>query len=533
MTTLESEIQKRRTFAIISHPDAGKTTLTEKLLLFGGAIQQAGAIKAKKATKFAASDWMELEKQRGVSVATSVMCFAYQDYIINLLDTPGHADFSEDTYRTLTAVDSVLMVIDSVKGVEERTRKLMDVCKLRHIPVITFINKLDREGQNPFDLLDNIEKELAITAVPLSWPISMGKTFKGIYNMQEKRLLKFKPGDTSFSAQSIEDIESPQFFDAVGADHARQLKEDLAMINGALSPFSLDAYLKGQMTPVFFGSAVNNFGVQELLNSILSLAPSPLPHPANERVVSPEEEKMTGLVFKIHANMDPKHRDRIAFMRVNSGIFTRGMKVKHVRLDKEMKIANPMTFMAQARSIIEEAYPGDIIGIHDTGSIKIGDTFTEKETLNFSGIPSFSPEIFCRVLNKDPMRSKPLQKGLIHLSEEGAIQVFSPLFGNDPILGAVGILQLDVVKFRLENEYAALCHYETHDTRFAYWVQCPSVKKLEEFKDARRQRLAMDTENKLAYLFQGHWELTHMMERFPDMEFYKTSECKAEDRVHA
>jgi len=531
MPTVNSEIQKRRTFAIISHPDAGKTTLTEKLLLFGGAIQQAGAIKAKKATKFAASDWMELEKQRGVSVATSVMCFEYQDHIINLLDTPGHADFSEDTYRTLTAVDSVLMVIDSVKGVEDRTRKLMDVCKMRNIPVITFINKLDREGMHPFELLDNIEKELNITAIPLSWPISMGKTFKGVYNLREKQLLKFRSGETSFTADVIADIHDPRFIDEIGTDYAIQLHEDIDMITGALEPFSPDAYRTGQMTPVFFGSAINNFGVQELLNSILTLAPHPQPRPALEREVHPGEVKMTGIVFKIHANMDPKHRDRIAFMRVNSGIFTRGMKVKHVRLGRDMKIASPMTFMAQTRAIIEEAYPGDIIGIHDTGLIKIGDTFTEKELLNFTGIPSFAPEIFRRVLNKDPMRSKQLQKGLQHLSEEGAIQAFFPLIGSEPILGAVGVLQLDVVKFRLENEYSAQCDYETIDSQFAYWVKGPDEKKLTTFKDARKAKLALDTEDKLVYLFGGHWELKHMMEKFPDIEFYKTSECKEEDRV--
>ena len=531
MPNLEDEIQKRRTFAIISHPDAGKTTLTEKLLLFGGAIQQAGAIKAKKATKFAASDWMELEKQRGVSVATSVMCFEYKEHIINLLDTPGHADFSEDTYRTLTAVDSVLMVIDAVKGVEDRTRKLMDVCKMRNIPVITFINKLDREGMNPFELLDNIEKELDIMAVPLSWPISMGKTFKGVYNLQEKRLLKFSPGETTFSAEVINDITSDDFVKRIGSD-ALQLQEDLAMIEGALETFDHEAYLGGIMTPVFFGSAVNNFGVQELLDNILAIAPSPLPRKALEREVRPEEHKMTGIVFKIHANMDPKHRDRIAFVRINSGIFTRGMKIRHVRLGRDMKIANPLTFMAQTRSISEEASPGDIIGIHDTGSLKIGDTLTEKETLNFVGIPSFAPELFRRVLNKDPMKSKQLNKGLLHLSEEGAIQVFQPLLGNEPILGAVGILQLDVVKFRLENEYSAHCDYEVIDVSFAYWVKCPDEKKLRNFKNMRIDKLGIDTEDKLVYIFAGNWELKHMMEKFPEIEFYKTSECKDEDRVN-
>ncbi|MDR1453339.1 MAG: peptide chain release factor 3 [Candidatus Margulisbacteria bacterium] len=520
-----SEIKRRRTFAIISHPDAGKTTLTEKLLLFGGAIQQAGAIKAKKAQKHTASDWMELEKQRGVSVATSVMSFEYDGMIINLLDTPGHVDFSEDTYRTLTAVDSVLMVIDSVKGVEERTKKLMDVCQMRKIPVITFINKLDREGLDPFALLDDIENNLAITAVPLSWPLGMGRGFRGVYNLRQKSYLQFTDKQKFAESQNIE----PQNIPAVEAQQRVELADAVATIRGALEPFSLEKYLRGEMTPVFFGSALNNFGILDLLREIIRLAPPPLPRPAAERIVDPTEDKMTGIVFKIHANMDPRHRDRIAFLRVCSGVFRRGMQVYQVREKREFKVANPLTFLAQARAVTEEAYPGDIIGIHDTGALKIGDTFSEGEELNFSGIPSFAPEIFRLVINRNPLKAKQLQKGLRQLSEEGAVQLFKGLLDQKLVLGAVGELQFDVVRFRLENEYGAQCEYQNYEAAFAYWVSAAEEKYLKEFQADKPLRVMQDIDGQLVFLFKGAWEIKFIHERFPEIRFYKTSECRARD----
>ncbi|MDR1997862.1 MAG: peptide chain release factor 3 [Candidatus Margulisbacteria bacterium] len=526
MTDRLREIKRRRTFAIISHPDAGKTTITEKLLLFGGAIQQAGAIKAKKTQRHTTSDWMELEKQRGVSVATSVMSFEYADTIINLLDTPGHADFSEDTYRTLTAVDSVLMVIDSVKGVEDRTKKLMEVCRLRSIPVITFINKLDRDGLDPFALLDDIENNLAITAVPLSWPIGMGRDFRGVYNIQNQSYLQFADKQQFEEWQSVRPEEVPGLDDSQRA----KLAGDVAAINGALEPFAPEKYLRGELTPVFFGSAINNFGILDLLREIIRLAPPPLPRPAAERMVEPAESKMTGLVFKIHANMDPRHRDRIAFLRVCSGVFTRGMKVFQVRGGREFKAANPLTFLAQARSVTEEAYPGDIIGIHDTGAIKIGDTFTEGEQVHFSGIPSFAPEIFQLVINRNPLKAKQLQKGLQQLSEEGAVQLFKGLLDQKLILGAVGELQFDVVRFRLENEYGAQCAYQAYEAAFAYWLD-GGEKDLKEFTAEKPLRIMRDIEDKLVFLFKGAWEVKFIQEQFPQIRFYKTSECSERDLV--
>ncbi len=529
--SLETEIQRRRTFAIISHPDAGKTTITEKLLLFGGAIQQAGAVKAKKTTKYTTSDWMELEKERGVSVSTSVMCFEYKDHIINLLDTPGHADFSEDTYRTLSAVDSVLMMIDSVKGVESRTRKLMEVCKQRDIPVITFINKLDREGMNPFDLIDNIEKELDIQATPMTWPISMGKTFKGIYNIYKKQYLKFDAGLKTFVAVDVNNINDNNFINLISENDHLKLVEDLEMIEGAVDPFDMSLYKAGLQTPVYFGSAINNFGVLDLLEAMLSIAPPPQPSPAIERTVYPNEDKVTGLVFKIHANMDPKHRDRIAFMRINSGVFVRGMKVKSHRLDREIKIANPLTFMAQDRSITEEAYPGDIIGIHDTGLIKIGDTFTEGELLTFTGIPNFSPELFKKVIVKNALKSKQLTKGLAQLLEEGAIQLFKQVLDNQLVLGAVGELQFDVVQFRLQNEYGADCNYLPYNIAFAYWIKADEQETITKFIYENKQYLAMDHMENPVYFFRGNWEVDHLKELYPKVRFYKTSECKDKDLI--
>jgi peptide chain release factor 3 len=527
MLDKNSEINRRRTFAIISHPDAGKTTITEKLLLFGGAIQTAGAIKAKKVGRHTTSDWMELEKQRGVSVATSVMSFEYDGAVLNLLDTPGHADFSEDTYRTLTAVDSVLMVIDSVKGVEERTKKLMDVCQMRRIPVITFINKLDREGLEPFALLDDIENNLGITAVPLSWPIGMGRSFRGVYNLRQKSYLCFS------NKQNFEEIQNvePENIPAVEDYQRAKLADDAATIHGALEPFSLEKYLRGEMTPVFFGSAINNFGILDLLREIIRLAPPPQSRPAAERLVDPGENKMTGIVFKIHANMDPNHRDRIAFLRVCSGVFTRGMKVYQVREKKEFKVANPLTFMAQTRAVTEAAYAGDIIGIHDTGALKIGDTFSEGETLNFSGIPSFAPEIFRLVINRNPLKTKQLQKGLRQLSEEGAVQLFKGLLDQKLVLGAVGELQFDVVRFRLENEYGAQCDYQTYDAAFAYWIAADEEKYLREFQTDKPLRVMLDTDDKPVFLFKGAWEVKFLREQFPKIRFYKTSECRERDLV--
>lgn len=532
MTTLQEEIQRRRTFAIISHPDAGKTTITEKLLLFGGAIQQAGAIKAKKAAKYTTSDWMELEKQRGVSVSTSVMCFEYRDMIVNLLDTPGHADFSEDTYRTLTAVDSVLMVIDSTKGVEERTKKLMDVCRQRDIPVMTFMNKLDREGINPFELLDDVEKQLGIKAIPLSWPISMGKTFKGVYNIREKKLLSFRKGDKQkYEELFVPDLLTDEFIQCVGEDYAKKLTEDLEMIQCVLEPFDRQEYEKGAVTPVFFGSAINNFGVMELLESLIELSPPPQSRNAMERKVEPDETKMTGIVFKIHANMDPRHRDRIAFMRICSGVFTRGMKVRMSRTQREFKVSNPMTFMAQTRTVAEEAYPGDIIGIHDTGLIKIGDTFTEGELLSFTGIPSFAPEIFKKVINRNPMKSKQLHTGLRQLLEEGVIQLFKMVLDQQLILGAVGELQFDVVKFRLENEYSAHCDYAPFDSGFAYWFHGSVPKETEQFRLENKSRIATDAEEKQVCFFKGQWELHHIQKNYPGIQFFRSSECSEKDKV--
>ncbi|MDD5456657.1 MAG: peptide chain release factor 3 [Candidatus Margulisbacteria bacterium] len=532
MTKLDEEIKKRRTFAIISHPDAGKTTITEKLLLFGGAIVQAGAIKAKKAAKYTTSDWMELEKQRGVSVSTSVMCFEYNGSIINLLDTPGHADFSEDTYRTLTAVDSVLMVIDSTKGVEERTKKLMDVCRLRNIPVITFMNKLDREGMNPFDLLEDIEKQLNIQPVPLSWPVSMGKTFKGVYNITDQTLLSFKPGQSRYDKDAVTKVTEQKLLnELIGDDLAVKLNEDLEMIKHLLPGFDVQLFLEGMITPVFFGSAINNFGVLELLQNIIKLSPYPRDMNTEQRTVHPDDEKMTGLVFKIHANMDPKHRDRIAFMRICSGTFNRGMKVFHVRLGRDMKISNPMTFMAQNRSITEEAYPGDIVGLHDTGLIKIGDTFTEGEILNFTGIPSFSPEVFRRVINKNPMKSKQLNTGLMQLSEEGVVQLFKTVLDGQLLLGAVGELQFDVVRFRLENEYTAICDYSPVEISFAYWIKSSDKQQFEKFQSENKSKLASDKDDNLVFLFKGKWEFDHIKKLYQYIEFYRTSECNVRDKV--
>src|SRR5690554_2762317 len=477
---LQKQVSKRRTFAIISHPDAGKTTLTEKLLYFGGAIQMAGSVKSRKTDKHAKSDWMEMEKERGISVTTSVMQFPYGGKLVNLLDTPGHEDFSEDTYRTLTAVDSALMVIDSAKGVEERTIKLMEVCRLRDTPILTFINKLDREGRDPLDLLSEVETILGIRCAPITWPIGMGKGFKGIFHLYNDSVRLFEPHSKD-AGELIEGLDNPRLDELFGS-LAQGLREEIELVRGASDQFDLDAFLAGQMTPVFFGSAMNNFGVTELMDAYVKYAPAPQSRETKTREVKADEENFSGFVFKIQANMDPKHRDRIAFMRVCSGHYTKGMKLRQTRIGKDVTIANAVTFMAAEREQAEEAWPGDILGLHNHGTIQIGDTFTQGEDLQFTGIPYFAPELFRRVRLKDPLKNKALLKGLQQLSEEGATQLFRPLDNNDLILGAVGVLQFDVVVHRLKGEYGVECIYEPVQVNTARWVYCDDAKMLGEFK---------------------------------------------------
>jgi len=522
------EVARRRTFGIISHPDAGKTTLTEKLLLFGGAIQMAGSVKARKANRHAASDWMAIERERGISVTSSVMKFTYGDHEINLLDTPGHQDFSEDTYRVLTAVDSTVMVIDSVRGVETQTRKLMEVCRMRNTPILTFVNKLDREGMPPLDVLSDIEETLQIECAPLSWPIGMGKSFKGIYNLHQKVLTLFTPGQERLPEDilTIDDLSDPVLDDILG-DQADELREDVALLEGAANPFDLEHFRKGNQTPVFFGSAINNFGVRELLNTFVEIAPAPTPRPTTTRMVSPEEDAFSGFVFKVQANMDPAHRDRIAFLRVCSGYFRRGMRVRHQRTGKDMQIADPIIFMAQDRAAVEEARPGDIIGIRNHGTIRIGDSFSEKEALNFTGIPNFAPEHFRRVRLKSPLKMKQLQKGVHQLVEEGAVQLFRPLSGNTLILGAVGVLQFDVTMARLKSEYGVDAVYEPVDYATARWISCEDTKKLAAFEKDRQNHLARDAEGNLAYLAPSEYQLNFTAERYPEITFLKTRECRS------
>jgi len=519
------EIERRRTFAIISHPDAGKTTLTEKLLLFGGAIHIAGAVKRRKISRYATSDWMDIERERGISVTTSVMKFNYRDFEMNLLDTPGHQDFTEDTYRVLTAVDSALMVIDSTKGVESRTEKLMEVCRMRNTPIFTFINKLDREGLGPLDLFSEIEDKLQIECTPLSWPVGMGKGFKGVYNLYRKELLLFKPGQETGKDDGIliRDLADPGL-EKLLPGRADELREDVALLEGAANPLEMEHLLHGSQTPVFFGSALNNFGVRELLDAFVEMAPAPRPRQAMSRKVSPYERPFSGFVFKIQANMDPAHRDRMAFLRICSGKFTRGMKVFHQRLGKEITLANATIFMARDRTNIDEAYPGDIIGIHNHGTIKIGDSFTEKEELQFTGIPSFAPEHFRRVALKNPLKQKQLQKGLIQLAEEGAVQFFRPLTGADYFLGAVGALQFDVTVARLKAEYGVDAVYEPVDFSTARWIDCDDKKKLKDFTRKYASSIAHDSEGRLAYLAPSLWQLNIVMEDWPRISFYKTRE---------
>ncbi len=520
-----SEISRRRTFAIISHPDAGKTTLTEKLLLFGGAIQTAGAVKSNKITKTAASDFMEIERQRGISVATSVMVFEYNGKQVNLLDTPGHKDFAEDTYRTLTAVDSVILVIDSVKGVEAQTKRLMEVCRMRDTPVIVFINKMDLEGQDPFDLLDELEEKLNIKVQPLSWPISKGYSFKGVYKLYDKELHLFESLKTKISDEvvSISDLSDPTLDQLVG-EYAQQLREDVDLIENVYEPFSVQEYLEGKLAPVFFGSAMNNFGVKELLDKFVEIAPEPQSRQSSTREVLPDENKFSGFIFKIHANIDPRHRDRIAFLRVCSGRFERNKFYKHVRLEKEFKYPNPATFLAQAKSTIDEAYPGDVIGLYDTGNFKIGDTLTEGENMMFKGIPSFSPEIFKELVNRDPMKTKQLDKGIRQLTEEGVAQLFLQEPGSRKIVGTVGELQFEVIRYRLENEYGAKCEFEPKSYYKACWITTDTPSKLEEFKRIKGTNMVKDKEDNDVFLAPSKFILEMEQQNFPELTFHFTSE---------
>ncbi len=526
MSDYLQQMQRRRTFAIISHPDAGKTTLTEKLLLFSGAIQLAGTVKGRKAARHATSDWMELEQQRGISVTSSVMQFPHNDSIINLLDTPGHADFSEDTYRTLTAVDSALMVIDAAKGVEERTIKLMDVCRLRTTPILTFVNKMDREAKDPIDLMDEVENILNIQCAPMTWPIGMGKNFKGVFHLYNDSVHFFSAthGGKIQQGDVVQGLDNPQLDDILGASGAQDLRDEIELVKGASHAFDLQAYREGKLTPVFFGSAINNFGIQELLDALDTMAPSPKPRATSSRVVEPEEETFTGFVFKIQANMDPQHRDRIAFMRICSGKFEKGMKVKHVRIKKDIKLSDALTFMASDRGHVDEAYAGDIVGIHNHGSIRIGDTFTKGEELAFTGIPNFAPELFRRAQLRDPLKMKALQKGLIQLCEEGATQLYRPMTNNELILGAVGVLQFDVVAHRLKNEYNVDCGFEPVNVTTARWVECDDEKMLQQFKDKAVSNLALDHAGDLVYIAPTRVNLDMTMERWPDIKFLSTRE---------
>jgi peptide chain release factor 3 len=525
MSTVKQEVSKRRTFAIISHPDAGKTTLTEKLLLFGGAINMAGTVKGRKASRHATSDWMALEQQRGISVTSSVMQFPYRDRVVNLLDTPGHEDFSEDTYRTLTAVDSALMVIDCAKGVEQRTIKLMEVCRLRDTPIMTFINKLDRDGREPVDLLDDIESVLGIACSPITWPIGMGRSLKGVYHLIQDRIYVYTSGgkDQASSIEAIDGLDSDAANEVLG-DDADNFRDEVELVKGACPEFSIDDYLAAKQTPVFFGSAISNFGVRELLDEFVQHAPPPLPRNSEDRVIEPTEEDLTGFIFKIQANMDPGHRDRIAFMRICSGEYRKGMRLKHVRSGKEMKIADAITFMAADRQHTESAYAGDIIGLHNHGTINIGDSFTRGEDLRFSGIPSFAPEIFQRAILKDPLKLKALRKGLAQLCEEGATQLFKPLRNNDLILGAVGPLQFDVVAHRLRDEYKVECQFEPINVATARWVETDDERKLQEFQRKAHDNLALDHSDSLVYIAPSKVNLNLTMERWPDIRFLETRE---------
>lgn len=521
----EQEIQRRRTFAIISHPDAGKTTLTEKLLLFGGAIHVAGAVKSNKIKKTATSDFMEIEKQRGISVATSVMGFEYEGRKINILDTPGHKDFAEDTYRTLTAVDSVIIVIDVAKGVEEQTKKLAEVCRMRNTPVMVFINKLDREGKDVFELLDEIESLLSIKVRPLAWPIGMGHDFKGVYNLYNQSLRLFEQNQQVIKpAIKFSDIADAGIDKEIGERAAQKLRDEVELVETVYPAFDVDAYRRAELAPVFFGSALYNFGVQELLDTFVEIAPSPRDSKTDERMVSPYEDKFTGFVFKIHANMDPNHRDRIAFVKVCSGRFERNKNYLHVRQQKQLKFANPTSFMAEKKSVVDEAYPGDIVGLYDSGNFKIGDTLTEGEDLHFVGIPSFSPEMFRYIENADPMKFKQLAKGIDQLMDEGVAQLFINQFNNRKIIGTVGALQFEVIEYRLEHEYNAKCRYEPIQLYKACWFTSDNKEQLADFKKRKYQSLAVDKRGCDVFLAESAYALEMAQQNFPDIAFHFTSE---------
>jgi len=528
--SIAKEINKRRTFGIISHPDAGKTTLTEKLLLFGGAIQEAGAVKNNKIKKTATSDFMEIERQRGISVATSVLAFEYRDKKINILDTPGHKDFAEDTYRTLTAVDSVIVVIDVAKGVEEQTEKLVSVCRMRNIPMIVFINKLDREGKDAFDLLDEVEQKLGLAVTPLSFPIGMGYDFKGIYNLYEKNVNLFDGSNKTHVSKTtaIDDVQSEQLDKLVGSNAANTLRENLELVEGVYPGFNRDEYLAGTQQPVFFGSALNNFGVRELLDCFIDIAPTPRPKAAEERVVNPQEEEFSGFVFKIHANMDPKHRDRLAFIKIVSGTFERNKPYLHVRHQKKLKFSSPNTFFAERKEIVDISYPGDIVGLHDTGNFKIGDTLTSGENLNYRGIPSFSPEHFRYINNADPMKAKQLFKGIDQLMDEGVAQLFTLDINGRKIIGTVGALQYEVIQYRLEHEYGAKCTYENFPIYKACWVDTdnPNSEEFKDFKRVKQKFLARDKSNQLVFLADSAFSLQMAEQKYPSIRFHLTSEFK-------
>ena len=525
-----NEINKRRTFAIISHPDAGKTTLTEKLLLFGGAIQTAGAVKSNKIKKHATSDFMEIERQRGISVATSVMTFEYNNILINLLDTPGHKDFAEDTYRTLTAVDSVILVIDSVNGVEAQTRRLMEVCRMRDTPVIVFINKMDRDGKNRFDLLEEIEKELNLPLHPMAWPINSGKDFKGVYNLAEKKLVLFAANTKGNDEDVVEitDLQSPILDAKLGDKDAATLRDDVELVDGVNGELKVADYLSAKVAPVFFGSAINNFGVKEMLDTFIRIAPEPQCRPTTAREICPDDSKLSGFIFKIHANLDPKHRDRIAFMRICAGRFERNKYYHHVRLDKDIRFSNPYSFLARSKDVIEEAYPGDVVGLFDTGNFKIGDTLTEGEDFYFTGIPSFSPEIFKEVVNKDPMKTKQLEKGLLQLTDEGVAQLFTQFGGNKKIIGCVGELQFEVIQYRLLHEYTASVEFRTMPFYKACWLTSDEPNKLQEFARFKQANIAEDKDGHMVYLAQSEWFLNTERTNNPDISFHFTSEIHKE-----
>ncbi len=523
---LEQEINKRRTFGIISHPDAGKTTLTEKLLLFGGAIQKAGTVKRNKAEKTATSDFMEIEKQRGISVATSVMGFEYNGAKINILDTPGHKDFAEDTYRTLTAVDSVILVIDCVKGVEEQTRKLMQVCRMRNTPVIVFINKMDREGKDPFDLLEEVEKELHISTRPLSWPIGMGDRFKGVYQLNNKVLNLYSANKKEIAGDNItiKDLSDPKLDEIIGETAANRLREESELVEGVFEPFDVNLYRSGYLAPVFFGSAINNFGVKELLETFIQIAPFPQARESDVRMIAPTEKKFTGFIFKIHANLDPNHRDRIAFCRITSGKFERNTFYLHTRLNKKLKFASPTSFMADTKSLVEEAYPGDVIGLYDAGNFKIGDTLTEGEKLQFLGIPSFSPEIFRELENTDPMKTKQLEKGIMQLSDEGVAQLFIVNPGNRKVIGTVGELQFEVIQFRLLHEYGASCQFRGLNYSKASWVSAEDPADMQNFLRTQASRIGFDKEDRPVFFSSSAWDLEYTAKQYPAISFHDNSE---------